>query len=69
MIDVSLGVLCDRHVGSDHPPRCADCDQATVDAAALVTRARLRGECPQHVGYPMDRFGCARCLREEMPDA
>jgi hypothetical protein len=58
--------LCDRHIGDEHPPRCADCDQAEVIAAAervdaLLVRYIPGSHCELHPDYPMP---CNRCARD-----
>jgi hypothetical protein len=58
--------FCEQHVGEAHSnPRCPECDQAEVIAAAAQVQARLvryipGTECERHGGYPIPCHACAR---------
>jgi hypothetical protein len=63
--------FCERHIGDAHAPRCADCNQAEVVAAAervdaLLVRYVPGSHCPLHPGYPLP---CNACARDQLANA
>ena len=59
-----LGNRCSSHVGEAFPPRCSDCDIATVNLSENRMARRLGfipgSSCPLHAGYPRPCEACAR---------
>ena len=64
MVEIDLGARCSDHVGEVFPPRCSDCDQATVRNASDRVAHRLGfipgSACSSHRDYPLP---CALCDR------
>ncbi|MCU1598540.1 MAG: hypothetical protein JWQ47_2279 [Glaciihabitans sp.] len=47
--EVDLGVRCERHVGEVFPPRCQDCDLATLEAPNAPVQRHLDRNPPPDI--------------------
>lgn len=60
LLEIDHGARCDSHVGEVFRVRCADCDQADIEATPAPTAYIPGSNCPHHDGYPMP---CDLCWR------